>query len=71
MLNPATGEGAMPRIGRSDGFVETSIGLDFDDGLPDGSPPAENGQPLSTQAEWKAFKRKTSEQRLYLDYFIG
>ncbi len=43
----------------------------LDDGLPDSSPPAENGQPLSTQAEWKAFKRKTSEQRLYLDYFVG
>jgi len=43
----------------------------LDDGLPEAAPPAENGLPLSTQAEWKAFKRKTSEQRLYLDYFIG
>src|SRR5882724_1463301 len=34
MLSPATGEGASPRIGRSDGCLETSSGLVFGDGLP-------------------------------------
>lgn len=44
--------------------------LRLDDGVPTAAPIAENGLPLLTQVEWKAFKRKTAEQRLYIDYFL-
>jgi hypothetical protein len=44
--------------------------LRLDDGMPAAPPSAENGLPLLNQAEWKAFKHKTSEQPLYIDYMI-
>jgi beta-lactamase superfamily II metal-dependent hydrolase len=42
----------------------------LDDGLPAAPPLADNGLPLLTQAEWKAFKQKTSEHPLYIDFFL-
>jgi beta-lactamase superfamily II metal-dependent hydrolase len=42
----------------------------LDYGLPAAPPQAENGLPLLTQAEWEAFRHKTSEQPLYIDYFL-
>jgi hypothetical protein len=42
----------------------------LDDGLPVAPPVAENGLPLLTQAEWKAFKQKTTVKPLYIDYEI-
>ncbi len=44
--------------------------LRLDDGLPAAPLLAENGLPLLTQAEWKAFQHKTSVQPLYIDYTL-
>jgi len=44
--------------------------LRLDDGLAAAPPPAENGFPLLTQAEWNAFKKKTSIKPLYIDLII-
>lgn len=44
--------------------------LCLDDGLPAAPLLAENGLPLLTQAEWKAFQHKTSVQPLYIDYTL-
>jgi len=41
-----------------------------DDGLPAAPPAAENGLPLLTQAEWKAFMQKTTIKPLYIDTII-
>jgi hypothetical protein len=45
--------------------------LRLDDGVPTAPPLADNGLPLLTQSEWKAFKDKTPEHPLYIDYFLG
>jgi len=44
--------------------------LRLDDGVPAAAPEIDQGMPLLTGSEWKAFKRQTAEQRLYIDYFL-
>ncbi len=44
--------------------------LRVDNGMAAVPPPAENGVPLLTQAEWKAFKQKTTVKPLYINTII-